>query len=319
MTKYARKNRCYCRTCHALFAYPDGKHEHHRVISGLSSFTLAMPSYFLEPLEESSEHQYFFSMEWLKFMASTLRILQIDNVLCVGTPRLEPLSINKFLLDLDARLERFYSTSLFARFNALNGHFFNSTGVDSFDRFIRSCSGRTIIFCDPPFGALMKPLVETLNKLKQGLGSSQVFLVVTIPYFIGKKLLQVAPELKMLDYKVIEGHDGIDSKRRVSVVRPFTDVPAHEFLPPKSLANQYWFCETCQRYSDLKNLHCDQCNACTTITYQHCASCNTCRPPGSKHCDKCGMCFRPKADEVHDCDRHVSESPERPNCRKVST
>lgn len=69
---------------------------------------------------------------------------------------------------------------------------------------MRSCSGRTMIFCDPPFGALMEPLVAVLNKLKRGLGNSRVFSMVTIPYFIGKKLLQAAPELKMLDYKVFE-------------------------------------------------------------------------------------------------------------------
>ncbi|KAL5112404.1 rRNA N6-adenosine-methyltransferase ZCCHC4 [Taenia crassiceps] len=299
LVKYARQNRCYCHTCRLLFAHPDGHHEHHRVTSGLSRSALTMPTYFLEPLEESSEHaQYFFSVEWLKFMASTLRNLQIDNVLCVGTPRLfdflttcsrdtnEPLSINRFLLDLDARMESFYPASLFARFNALNGYFFNLAGEDSCNRFMRSCSGRTMIFCDPPFGALMEPLVVTLNKLRRGLGNSHVFFMVTVPYFIGKKLLQAAPDLKMLDYKVTyekhvrfmsTGHDGNNSKRRVSVVRPFTDAPAREIPPPKCLTDQYWFCEVCQRYSDLKNLHCAQCNSCTTLhgeTYQHCVACN---------------------------------------------
>lgn len=56
LVKYARQNRCYCQTCRVLFAYPDGQHEHHRVISGLSSSALATPTYLLEPLEESSEH-----------------------------------------------------------------------------------------------------------------------------------------------------------------------------------------------------------------------------------------------------------------------
>ncbi|CDS41009.1 zinc finger CCHC domain containing protein 4 [Echinococcus multilocularis] len=344
LVKYTRQRRCYCQTCRVLFVYPDYVHEHHRVISGLPSSTLAMPSYFLEPLEESSEHaQYYFSEDWLKFMASTLRILRIDNVLCVGTPRLfdfltacsqdvsEPLSINKFLLDLDARLEGFYPTSLFARFNALNGHFFKSAGEDSFNNFMRSCGGRTMIFCDPPFGVLMEPLVASLNKLKRGLENTQVFVMVTVPYFIGKKLLQAAPELKMLDYKVTyekhvrfmsTGYDGNNSKRRVSVVRPFTDVPPHEILPPKSLAGQYWFCEICQRYSDLKNLHCDQCNACTTFhgeTYQHCISCNVCHPPGFQHCVKCDMCFRPKNGKVHICNKQLSDNHDKPKRRKVST
>ncbi|KAL5962793.1 rRNA N6-adenosine-methyltransferase ZCCHC4 [Taenia solium] len=390
LVKCARQNRCYCRTCRVLFAYPDGQHEHHQVISGLSSSTLSMPTYFLEPLEESSEHavcdlscivphllhtsdnrlllnlikfdysQYFFSVEWLKFMASTLRILQIDNVLCVGTPRLfdfliacsrdtsEPLSVNKFLLDLDARLESFYPVPLFARFNALNGYFFNSAGEDSFNRFMCSCSGRTMIFCDPPFGVLMEPLVATLNKLKREMGSSQVFSMLTVPYFIGKKLLQPAPELKMLDYKAFEvtyekhvrfmstGHDGNNSKRRVSVVRPFTDVPAREIPPPKGLADQYRFCKICQRYSDLKNLHCTQCNACTTFvlplknsltycsfqhgdTYKHCISCNVCRPPGFQHCNRCNMCFRPKNGVVHDCNKQISDGRRKPESRKEST
>ena len=69
---------------------------------------------------------------------------------------------------------------------------------------MHSCKGRSVIFCDPPFGALMEPLLATLNKLKQDLKDSEAFLMVTLPYFIGKKLIQAAPQLHMLDYKVFE-------------------------------------------------------------------------------------------------------------------
>lgn len=52
----------------------------------------------------------------------------------------------------------------------------------------------------------MEPLVNTLNKLKSEIISGgedrTAFLMITVPYFIGRKLLQAAPQLKMLDYKV---------------------------------------------------------------------------------------------------------------------
>lgn len=141
-------------------------------------------------------------------MVSTLRALEIDNILCIGTPRLfdflkcQKLSINTFLLDLDVRLESFYSSTQFARFNALNGYFFTSAGKLATETFMGSCKGRTVIFCDPPFGVLMEPLVVSLSKLRKSFAKSEVFLMITIPYFLGKKLLQPAPQLKMLDYKV---------------------------------------------------------------------------------------------------------------------
>lgn len=161
------------------------------------------------------EQQYFFSHDWLNFMIAVLRALRIENVLCVGAPRLfdfltalrhKNLSIPHFLLDLDCRLEMFYSPSSFARFSVLNGHFFSSEGEVCANAFMKSCQGRSLIFCDPPFGAFMQPLVESLKKLKDGILYSgegrEVFLMITVPYFIGKKLIQAAPELKMLDYKV---------------------------------------------------------------------------------------------------------------------
>ncbi|VUZ53159.1 unnamed protein product, partial [Hymenolepis diminuta] len=325
ISKSGLKNTCFCHTCGVLFIDPSNFHTDHNVVRGLSSSQLKTPSYLLETLEKSSEHaQYFFSDEWLEFMMSTLRALRIDSILCVGAPRLfdfleiQSFSINKFLLDLDARLESFYPSTQFARFNALNGYFFSSTGHLAAENFMRSCKGRTVIFCDPPFGALMEPLVISLNKLKEGLADSEVFLMITVPYFLGKKLLQTAAQLKMLDYKVTyekhvrftsTGHDGNNSNRRISVVRLFTDAPPQEIKPPKGLENKYLFCEICKRYSDLNNKHCWQCNACTTFhgnTYKHCKACNVCRPPGYEHCKKCDKCFHWRNSEYHSCTKEQS-------------
>ncbi|VDD77622.1 unnamed protein product [Mesocestoides corti] len=327
-----------------LFIGPSSEHQTHRIKSSLSKAMLSMPSYLLEPLEESSEHaQYFFSIEWLNFMLSTLHALRIDNVLCVGSPRLfdflsacgkkthKPLSVRKFLLDLDVRLASFYPPSLFARFNALNGYFFSPAEEESARTFMHSCNGNTLIFCDPPFGVFMEPLVETLNRLKEEIGCSNTFMMVTIPYFIGRKLIQVAPLMKMLDYKVTyenhvrfmsSGHDGNNSKRRVSVVRLFTDAPAHKIVPPKTIADDYWFCESCQRYSDIKNKHCNMCNACTTPhgeTYVHCKPCGTCQPPSYQHCDVCNTCFRPQEGTFHECAEQTFTSHREPKRRKTYT
>ncbi|VDO13129.1 unnamed protein product [Rodentolepis nana] len=319
------KNACFCHTCGVFFIGPTNVHADHNIVRDLSNSKLNAPSYFLEPLEKSSEHaQYFFADEWLKFMMSTLRALRIDNILCVGAPRLfdflgtQSFSINKFLLDLDARLLSFYPPTQFTRFNALNCHFFSPTGKSTVENFMLSCKGRTAIFCDPPFGALMEPLIVSLNKLKEGILNSEVFLMITIPYFLGKKLLQAAPQLKMLDYKVTyekhvrftsTGHDGNNSKRRVSVVRMFTDAPPQEIKPPEGLESQYWFCEICKRYSDLGNKHCTQCNACTTPhggTYIHCQICKVCRPPSYQHCNKCKRCFHLRGNEYHSCTNEQS-------------
>ncbi|KAM7540358.1 hypothetical protein Aperf_G00000037203 [Anoplocephala perfoliata] len=332
-----RKSICFCHTCGVLYIDPSHDHLGHNTVCKLSDFQLNAPSYFLETLEKSSEHaQYFFSEEWLEFMVSTLRALRIDNILCVGTPRLfdslrlQNLSMNKFLLDLDARLESFYPFTQFARFNALNGYFFTSAGKLAAETFMSSCKGRTVIFCDPPFGVLMEPLVISLNNLKKSITNSEVFLMITIPYFLGKKLFKAAPELKMLDYKVTyvnhvrfmsTGHDGNNSKRRISVVRLFTDVPSQEIKPPKGIENQYWFCEICQRYSDSTNKHCQLCKACTTMhgdTYNHCTACNACRPPSYQHCNKCNRCFRIKDNEFHPCANEESNEQPKPKRKKSS-
>ena len=51
-------------------------------------------------------------------------------------------------------------------YNMFNHHFFHSTGKQMFNNFLRKSSTGLVILIDPPFGGLVDPLVNTLNKIK---------------------------------------------------------------------------------------------------------------------------------------------------------
>ncbi|CAH8502022.1 unnamed protein product [Schistosoma mattheei] len=82
-------------------------------------------------------------------------------------------------------------------------------------------------------------------------------------------------------------------QRRDSIVRLFTSLLPSLVHPPKSTEKCFRFCEICQRYSHITNLHCPKCGRCTTKhgpTYVHCDKCNRCRPAKKFHCDQCKHC-----------------------------
>ncbi|VDO55976.1 unnamed protein product [Schistosoma margrebowiei] len=82
-------------------------------------------------------------------------------------------------------------------------------------------------------------------------------------------------------------------QRRDSIVRLFTSLLPSLVPPPKSIEKCFRFCEICQRYSHITNLHCPKCDRCTTKhgpTYVHCDKCNRCRPAKKFHCDQCKHC-----------------------------
>lgn len=55
--KHKREDRFYCHSCRALFSQSsEGEHKNHHITNGITISMLNMPSYLLEPLEESSEH-----------------------------------------------------------------------------------------------------------------------------------------------------------------------------------------------------------------------------------------------------------------------
>ncbi|CAH8515797.1 unnamed protein product [Heterobilharzia americana] len=144
---------------------------------------------------------------------------------------------------------------------------------------------------------------------------SDIPYLLVLPYFFEKKLQKIAPSVNLLDYKITyENHSRMDydkndmevdemttsnsnksntGQRRDSIVRLFTSLPPSSVHPPKSLEASFRFCEICQRYSHITNLHCAKCNRCTTKngpTYVHCDKCGRCRPTKKFHCDSCECC-----------------------------
>ncbi|KAH8862154.1 Exostosin-2 [Schistosoma japonicum] len=165
-------------------------------------------------------------------------------------------------------------------------------------------SDKCLIFCDPPFSAPLGLIIEQIRILsiaviQHTLSSSttqvnsengdenNVPYFLVLPFFFEKKLQKIAPFLNLLDYKITyESHSRLDfdsndigdqrdsnsksgssshrGQRRDSVVRLFTSLRPSLVHPPKSMEKSFRFCEICQRYSHVTNLHCSKCNRCTT-------------------------------------------------------
>nr|CAX74303.1 exostoses (multiple) 2 [Schistosoma japonicum] len=194
-------------------------------------------------------------------------------------------------------------------------------------------SNKCLIFCDPPFSAPLGLIIEqikilSISVIQHTLSSSttqvnsengdenNVPYFLVLPFFFEKKLQKIAPFLNLLDYKITyESHSRLDfdsndigdqrdsnsksgssshrGQRRDSVVRLFTSLRPSSVHPPKSVEKSFRFCEICQRYSHVTNLHCSKCNRCTTKhgpTYVHCDKCGRCKSTKKSHCDKCKQC-----------------------------
>ncbi|VDP63482.1 unnamed protein product [Schistosoma mattheei] len=207
-----------------------------------------------------------------------------DNLLGMPSYLLKPLENSK------AHASSFYHPHRYSRYNMVNGFFFSRTEEENFHHFIKNNikpDDKCSIFCDPPFSAPLSLIVKQINSIIQYISSFQstaiydnYTLLVTknnckslnqndipyllvLPFFFEKKLQKIAPFLNLLDYK-------------------YNDL----FLT-------FRFCEICQRYSHITNLHCPKCDRCTTKhgpTYVHCDKCNRCRPAKKFHCDQCKHC-----------------------------
>ncbi|CAH8521486.1 unnamed protein product [Schistosoma curassoni] len=240
--------------------------------------------------------------------------------------------LDSYLLDMDIRLSSFYHPHRFSRYNMVNGFFFSRMEEENFHHFIKDNikpDDKCSIFCDPPFSAPLSLIVKQINSIIQYISSFQItknnckslnqndipYLLV-LPFFFEKKLQKIAPFLNLLDYKITyENHSRLDcditdnrnhrdltnkigdhsnkGQRRDSIVRLFTSLLPSLVHPPKSIEKCFRFCEICQRYSHITNLHCPKCDRCTTKhgpTYVHCDKCNRCRPAKKFHCDQCKHC-----------------------------
>ncbi|KAF6773861.1 hypothetical protein AHF37_07506 [Paragonimus kellicotti] len=303
------EKRAYCFDCDHLFvsSSSDKRHASHQVSLGITDQLLRMPSFLLRPMTNSHSHsQYFFSLDTLNHLYSIMHQLDVRFVICVGTPRLHEFvqlqrscrqqSMNSYLLDMDFRLQWFYSPNQFS-----------SPG-----RTYENC----LVFCDPPFAAPMVLVLDNLSKLGSYLLSGNIGCgnktgthlfcrtMLVLPHFFDRKLAKLNPNFSLLDYKITyTNHARFDcddttspkirGRRRDSVVRIFTNLPPSLVAPPPQLTAEFRYCKPCARYSFRNNIHCSHCNRCPTKhgqTYVHCHHCGRCRPPGRAHCFECGRC-----------------------------
>ncbi|CAH8476679.1 unnamed protein product [Schistosoma turkestanicum] len=194
-------------------------------------------------------------------------------------------------------------------------------------------SDKCLIFCDPPFASPLSLIMKQIRTLSKSiiqcisnfqitenncasLDENHIPYLLALPFFFEKKLQKIAPFLNLLDYKITyENHSRLDcditdngdhgdannrtgdssnrGQRRDSIVRLFTSLPPSLVHPPKAMEKYFRFCEICQRYSHILNLHCPKCDRCTTKsgpTYVHCDKCGRCRPAKKFHCNKCKHC-----------------------------
>ncbi|TGZ68417.1 hypothetical protein CRM22_004258 [Opisthorchis felineus] len=221
--------RGYCLDCDSLFLvtskYPD--HRLHQCHIGLADELLNMPTYLLRPLEKSeSNAQYLYSLDTLNELYSLLHQLNIQFVVCVGCPRLHEFiqlerrirgqKIDSYLLDIDFRLQYFHKRH-FSRYNMVNNYFFSSEHRSQFQQFCQHMDGNGLIFCDPPFAAPLRLLLDQLARLGDMLPTTDTPVnhggmnsdrhgffpvMITLPHFFDRKLKKINPLFTLLDYKV---------------------------------------------------------------------------------------------------------------------
>jgi len=260
----------------------------------------------LESLQnDSGEAQYWFSDETLGVVESAILAGNADSVLCIGTPSLfESIKSseqfenhNIFLLDFDDRLSHFYTASEFARYSMLVNYFYTEESKEQFTEFFRR-SKNMICICDPPFGAYVSALMQTIDGLKKLFMASKgkakgcsFKTILFLSLFVGKHVQREHEEFSMVDFKVTYSNHKDFIKPEKSIVRMFTDLPNKTFKLPTELG--YKFCEQCERFVCAENRHCFKCQACTSkdgFPYRHCDRCKVCVKAKYEHCQSCGHC-----------------------------
>lgn len=246
--------------------------------------------------DNKANAQYFFSEEAVGVIREYTAKHDYHRVLCLGTPvihqRLQG-DLDSFLLDMDPVVVKKAADSG-ARFNMINGFFFDSEGRERFDGW--SAKGPVdVVVVDPPFQPELIPAIwKCVREVLIGSDAfANVDVVFAFPYFSREALMgsKESPELVMNDYRVdYANHKTYKADK--SPVRLFTRFHELTDLPTES----YRVCEKCDgRWVHKANAHCDKCGACTTIhgnrPWSHCSACKKCTKPELKHCSKCKRCL----------------------------
>uniref|UniRef100_A0A914X5T6 Zinc finger GRF-type domain-containing protein n=1 Tax=Plectus sambesii TaxID=2011161 RepID=A0A914X5T6_9BILA len=207
----------FCRTCSALIS-SDKLEKHaesagHSVIQGLTKQQLLRPTTLLTALSNNdSEAQYWFDQNTLDVVRSLVTSGAFNGVLCVGAPVVfEELRAKKvtrvFLLDYDARFMKFIKPTEMARYSMLVDHFFDARGAEECARFLAE-TNKLLIVADPPFGAMVSPLLKSLEQIAQRHkllhegASVECRKLVALPYFLEKQVKDYDANMKITDFKV---------------------------------------------------------------------------------------------------------------------
>ncbi|CAI4231767.1 unnamed protein product [Auanema sp. JU1783] len=289
----------YCRLCDDVF---EGKHR--CPCEPVTRKQLKNPSKLLESLEsQTGEAQYFFSDDALSVMTAAIKNAKIDGVLCIGAPRLfETLKNDKedkkhiFMLDFDRRYAHFYQSLQYAQYSMLVDHFFDPKAEQKLNNFFAKCSSLLIV-CDPPFGVILDPLVESIKKniarymaARKG-KKSKVNTAYIVPFFLDKHIMRLDPSFWLCDYRVTyDNHKNFSKSKRTSV-RIISDLDKNVF-DLKDVPG-YHFCDMCEIYVSDDNHHCYMCMKCVSrdgSKYVHCDRCMRCVKEMYNHCRLCERC-----------------------------
>ncbi|KAK0404160.1 hypothetical protein QR680_017317 [Steinernema hermaphroditum] len=192
----------YCQNCEECVSKVDHPTTH--TLRGPLN-DLAHPSQILSPVSvDEGEAQYWFSDDSIKVITNALTENEVDGVICVGAPcvfeHLGSSTMRRFMLDIDHRFARFFSTTEFAHYSLLVNHFLEIDGYERLAGFLNGLK-RAAIVCDPPFGAFMKAILTSLKKLRMDFAKSvEMHNIIAVPIFVGKHLERDGYD--MVDYTV---------------------------------------------------------------------------------------------------------------------
>lgn len=317
MNEVNKSKRFFCTNCSLLLLSEQQLDEHksHEIISNISRKQLQNPTKLLNSLTDNSfEAQYLFSTETKKFLVNDIiKKNNYKSVISIGCPTIHEyieclkseLNINSILLDIDERLQQFYSPQKYLKFNLFNNYFFDGLKAEkTFEKFINdSPKGSLILIIDPPFGGLIEAIAKTINKISemwrksnQILSDNQLIpMMLLFPYFNEKRITTSMPSLSMSDYMVnYENHNKFkqESGRKFgSPVRLFTNIELSSIVLPQN--EGYYYCDYCLKYVHKNNSHCFECESCTAKDgkpYKHCYTCKRCVKNTWSHCIQCGYC-----------------------------
>jgi len=324
------------------FVFPEetASHEKHRLTKKITDRQLRRPMELLAPLEDPKLNaQFIFDDKSVGVLVKVLDELKLHRVICLGAPKIHEAlkgkeAFKSYLLDIDARFQRFFSPQTFARFNMFNAHFFSPAGASAFIQFLSSCDRPPVVIVDPPFGGRVQPLFATLRRLSalwletKNLtpdapeAKSPVFVHESVdadkadsnleyllpvfwafPYFLENSVQKERPEFRLLDYKIqYRNHplfhndkDGKNNNNNIS----------KKGSPIRFLTNVN---PALVRLPEPDHRFCDApgCKRWVARENRHCAKCGVCASKDGStynHCDVCQKCVKPSRIHCEKCGR----------------